>query len=397
MESFFVRLKNPLVLIAILLVQTIALALQIQRPSDPANPEGPQVRLLRLWTLSLLLPLERATHGSGHGIRSAWSNYIDLRHVRRQNDDLRREVADLRIQRASLAEDAISAQRLQQLLGFSQHYVARTVAAQVIGTSGSDQSRMLTLNKGRNDGLAPGMPVITPDGLAGRLRDVFPSSSQLLLINDQTSGAGVMLASTRIRGILRGSEAGSLEINNLTPDSRIKAGEVVLTSGGDRAYPRGLPVGTIVRVGPDPEHPPYAMIVLKPAVNLERLEEVLVVVESAATLDARSQAELSAEAAAHAAARGAGASAGASARLAPPAQAAAPVVPEDQLSTSEANSARLPGMHVDAAPGSTAADELPPPENSTKLVPKPRPVVHPDRYSPGSTLPAGQLKPGGGH
>ena len=143
-----------------------------------------------------------------------------------------------------MAEDAIQGHRLQSLLGFQEHYVATTVAAQVIGGSGSDASRVLYIDKGSNDGLRPDQAVITPDGIVGKLRDVFPRTSQVQLINDPTSGAGVLLETTRIRGILRGSLTGQIQINNLTPDSRIKPGEVVLSLFSSQAsYGRGqLPV-----------------------------------------------------------------------------------------------------------------------------------------------------------
>ena len=91
-------------------------------------------------------------------------------------------------------------------------------------------------------------------------------SAQLLLINDSTAGAGVILESTRIRGIIRGAANGKVEINNLTADSRIKPGEHVITSGGDGVFPRGLPVGVIESIAPDPEHQPYtARSWIKPA------------------------------------------------------------------------------------------------------------------------------------
>ena len=210
------------------------------------------MRLLRLWALSVITPFERAFTGSGHGVRTIWTNYVALRGVRQQNQQLQHEVADLRLQRAALAEDALQGQRLQQLLNFQQHYVAKTVAAEVIGTSGSDAGRLLILNKGASDGLAPEMPVITPDGVVGKLRDVGSHTSQLLLLSDPSSGAGVTLASTRIRAVVRGTAAGKLQIQNLTEDSRIQSGEKVLTSGGDQVFPRGLPIGTIESIAPDP-------------------------------------------------------------------------------------------------------------------------------------------------
>jgi rod shape-determining protein MreC len=372
MESFFSRFKNALVLIAILLAQTIALATQINRPADPLHPDGAQVRLVRLWALALIAPFESLWHNSGHGIRWAWNDYLDLRHVRQQNEDLHRQIDQLRLERAALAEDALEAQRLRGLLNFRQGFVASTVVAQVIGTSGSDQSRLLTLDKGSSDGLKPDMPVITPDGIVGKLRDVFPHTSQLLLINDPTSGAGVILASTRIHAILRGSPQGRVQINNLMPDSRVKTGETVLTSGGDGVFPRGLPVGRIESIGLDPDHQPFALITISPAVNLSQLDEVLVVTSTAA-LDAQAQSEeqkdLAADPLAHAA---------------------------------DISAERLPSLQGDKQTGANPADPnatdpaMPPPDKSTELVPKPKPALHPDRYSPGSAPPAADLTPGGG-
>ena len=136
---------------------------------------------------------------------------------------------------------------------------------------------MLTIDKGSRNGLRPDMPVITPDGIVGKLRDVFPTTSQVLEINDLTSGAGVILATTRIRAILRGTLTGRVQIGNLTADSRIKPGEQVLTSGGDQVYPRGLPVGVVQSIAPDPDHQPYTAIAVRPAVDLDRVEEVLVI------------------------------------------------------------------------------------------------------------------------
>src|ERR1017187_5736672 len=157
----------------------------------------------------------------------------------------------MRIEQAAIAEDALQGRRLQAMLGFRERYVGSTVAAQVIGASGSDQSRVFTIDKGSRDGLKPDMAVITQDGIVGKLRDVFPSTAQVLEINDQSSGAGVILESTRIRAILRGTLTGRVQIGNLTADSRIKPGEHVLTSGGDQVYPRGLPVGVVQSIAPD--------------------------------------------------------------------------------------------------------------------------------------------------
>ncbi len=203
--DFLRQYKNALFLIAILLAQAIALAVQVRRPLDPAQPDGPSVRLIRLWAMTAVTPVERATHAIGSGTGHGWSDYIDLRHVRQQNKELQQQLTRMRIEEAAISEDALEGRRLQAMLGFRESYVGSTVAAEVIGASGSEQTHMLTIDKGSRDGLRPDMAVITQNGVVGKLRDVFPATSEVLEINDPSSGAGVVLATTRIRAILRGT------------------------------------------------------------------------------------------------------------------------------------------------------------------------------------------------
>jgi rod shape-determining protein MreC len=384
MESFFTRFKNVLVLVAILLAQTIGLAIQVRRPVESGTPDGGKVTLIRYWVVSVVTPVERFFHGIGSNVRGGWANYADLRHTRQQNRELQEQIDRLRLEQAAMAEDAIQGHRLQALLDFKQHYVAATVAAQIIGTSGSDLSRVIYIDKGAKDGLKTDQAVITPDGIVGKLRDVFPHTSQVLLINDQTSGAGVLLASTRIRAILRGSTTGSILINNLTPDARIKPGEQVLTSGGDQIYPRGLAVGTIESIAPDPDHQPYTTIRLRPAANLNQLEEVLVITETQADLSAQAQKDLT---------KGAATA---------EAQAAAKAAADEQAAEAAARSAaqivadRLPSLHDSEHPEGTTPTGTPAAASPGGVVPRPLPTVHSDRYTPGTTPPAASLQPGAG-
>ena len=362
--EFINRFKNALFLILVLLTQAIALAVQVRSPVDASEPDGHKVRLIRMWTTATVTPFERAAHALGSGIHNTWSNYIDLRHVRQQNKDLQQELTRMRIEQAAIAEDAIQGRRLQAMLAFREKYVGSTVAAQVIGASSSDQSRVLTIDKGSNDGLKPDMAVITADGIVGKLRDVFPTTSQVLEINDQSSGAGVILENTRMRAILRGTVAGRVQINNLTADSRIKPGETVVTSGGDQVYPRGLKVGTIESIAPDPDHQPYTAIAIRPAVNLDRVEEVLVITGTQSDLPALTQQDLSAAEAQHAA---------------------------------DLSAERLPGIHEDqpaGAPGTPATAPGTPATPSMVALPKPLPTAHPDKYTTGSTPPATEMTPG---
>ncbi|WP_213807769.1 rod shape-determining protein MreC [Granulicella sp. dw_53] len=389
MDSFFARFKNPLILVAVLLAQTIGLAVQVRRPvvsgSETVSSADPHsISLVRYWVVSIVTPFERFFLGIGHNVRFGWSNYIDLRNTRQQNAALQHQLADMRIQQAAIAQDAIQGHRLQALLAFQQHYVARTVAAQVIGTSGTEFSRVIYIDKGREDGLKPDQAVITPDGIVGKLRDVFPHTAQVLLIDDQTSGAGVILSSTHIRAILRGTSTGRIVINNLTADSRIKPGEIVLTSGGDQVYPRGLAVGTIESVAPDPDHQPYTTIRVHPAANLSQLEEVLIITATQTELPPQAKQDLAVGAATAEAQALAAAAHAAELKAAEEAKSATQIVADRLPSLHDANN---PDAPTDPKATVVTADPV-------GKVPRPLPTLHPDRYSPGSTPSAADLTPG---
>jgi rod shape-determining protein MreC len=211
---------------------------------------------------------------------------------------------------------------------------------------------------------------VTPDGIVGKVREVFGHTAQVLEINDQTSGAGVVLETTRIRGILRGNAAGQPQVINILADSRIQPGEKVLTAGGDQIFPRGLPVGVVEKVTRDNERSGFIEVAVKPAANLQLLDEVLVITSMDAHLSPKEQADLAT-----------------SEDL-----KGAEVAAEAERKKAAAEMAeRLPGLKDASAPDAKTADASNPndPKAADKpappqTVPKPLPAKHPDRFSPGA-------------
>ena len=281
MENFFTRYKNPLALMAVLFIQVVALATQVKRP-EGAKPgsTGSGTRLIRVWTVTAFTPIEKIFVSTGRFFRNGWHDYADLRGARKQNIELQEEIARLQMEQVRLRQDADQARRLQVLLDFKEKFITKTVAAQVIATSGTEQSRLITIDKGSKAGLRTDMAVITPDGIVGKVKDVFGSSAQVLLINDHDSGAGVILEHSRLQGIVKGTALGELQINDIMSDEKVDTGEHVITSGGDRIYPKGFSVGTVIAATPDRDNDPFLAIKIKPAADLNRLEEVLVITET---------------------------------------------------------------------------------------------------------------------
>jgi rod shape-determining protein MreC len=270
METLLGRYKNLIVLAAILFAQLIALAVQVKRPTQDG-----EVRLIRFWAIAGVTPFEKAVVHTQKFAHDKWAGYLWLRGVRQENEQLKADIERMKLQQARLTEDANMARRIQTLLAFKEQYIENTIAAQVIGTTGNDQSRVLYIDKGSEDGLKPDMAVITPTGIVGKVLQVFPGTAQVLPINDQQSGVGAALKDSRLQGILKGAANGTTTLQYIMSDEPVKPGEPVITSGGDRIFPKGLEIGEVASVEPGKDL--FLNIRVIPSARLDKLEEVLVI------------------------------------------------------------------------------------------------------------------------
>lgn len=260
------RHKSLVLLAGVIVLQVLLLAVQIKRDS--------QGRLIRVWTVGAVSPFERAgSYGFGW-FRDIWRNYFALRSTRKDNEELRRENDALKLQLAQLQGKAAEADRLAVLLNFRQsHTDVPMLGARVIGASAGSASQTIQLDRGERDGIRRNMGVITPDGVVGKVVETYPSTSQVLLLTDKESGVGAKLADSGIQSPVGGVGEPLLTMKYVPNDDTVSLGERVITSGMDRIFPRDLPVGTIAEIKPGN---PFKQIRIKPAANLERLEEVLV-------------------------------------------------------------------------------------------------------------------------
>lgn len=274
MESFLGRYRNLTILVGVLFLQLLGLAVQVKR-AGAGDPEN--TRLIRIWAVDAITPFERGLVWVQASWADLWHNYFYLRGVRAENRELKQEIQQMRLEQVRLNEDAEQAHRLQKLLAFKEQVIGKPLPAQVIGTSGSDLSQCIYIDKGSDDGIKADMAVITANGIVGKVLHAYPTTSQVLMINDQTSGVGAMLEKSRLQGVLKGTPEGSIVLERVMSDEKVSPGDAVISSGGDQIFPKGLPVGTVTKVSPG--HEMFLNIQVKPAADLNRLEEVLVVTE----------------------------------------------------------------------------------------------------------------------
>jgi rod shape-determining protein MreC len=260
------RHKSLALLAGVILLQVLLLAVQIKRDS--------QGRLIRVWTVGAMSPFQRAgAHGVG-SIRGIWNHYFALQNTTRDNEQLRRENDALKLQITQLQSKAAEADRLAGLLNFRKlHMEVPMVGARVIGASAGTASQTIDIDRGERDGIKRNMGVITPDGVVGKVIESYANTAQVLLLTDKDSGVGALLAESRVQSPVGGTGDPLLFMKYVPNDDSVNNGEHVVTSGMDRIFPRDLPVGTIVDIKPGN---PFKQIRVRPAANLERLEEVIV-------------------------------------------------------------------------------------------------------------------------
>ena len=256
--------------IVLIAVNVIVLSAN-SKNKTPVTPIGKIV-------ITVISPFQEFATHSIHYFQGIWRHYFHLVTVSKQNDALRKQLETVLEKNNALKEMELSNERMRNLLGFQSSLTQRVVAAEVVGKDPSAWFKTVVVNKGREDGINRGMPVVTPGGIAGLVTDVSGNFSKILLIIDQNSAVDALAQGTRARGIIKGDPAGELTFEYILRRHDINKGDVVISSGLDNVYPKGLRIG-YVRDVVKPDAGIFQQVSVTPYVDFEKLEEVLVVLD----------------------------------------------------------------------------------------------------------------------
>ena len=240
MENLFNRYRNFTILILVLFAQLVLLAYQVKNNKD--------VPFLRFWTVTAVTPIATVIEDVRSGVAGFFGNYFTLRDVRSENKRMRDEMGRLKLENQFLKTELATAERAKALAAFAAQSPSKMLAARIIGTGTGANNKVVFVDRGSNSGVQKGMGVVTPDGIVGKVLAAYPTASQVLLVTDPGFGAGVISQKNHVRGVLKGLNYGRCRVDYVENEQKVDMGEVFYTSGDDRVFPKGMPVGKVTAV-----------------------------------------------------------------------------------------------------------------------------------------------------
>ena len=243
---------------------------------DTVNRSPRDYRAYDRIALAITTPFEIAIHWTLDSIFGIYQNYLSLWNTRNENRSLideNRKLVNTILNLRELEQDNV---RLRDLLQFKETYKVDTVLARIIAKDVSAEFRTLRINRGSSSGIEPNMAVINAEGVVGRILRVSEDTSDVVSILDPLSAIDSYILRSRVRGIVEGLTETLCQLKFALRVDDIQPGDILLSSGLGGNFPKGVPVGTVIKV----TRKSYGItqkVEVKPSVDFAKVEEVLVV------------------------------------------------------------------------------------------------------------------------
>ncbi len=237
MEALLSRYRNLTVLLVVVMAQLLYLAYQVRTSRDE--------RLIRVWAVTAVTPMAGIVEALRRNTIGFLQDYFILLDVREQNRKLKSDNDHLRMENVYFRNQLATAEHARALTLFQAQTPSKTVPARVIGNSTVTTAKAVFVDRGSTSGIEKGMAVVTPEGIVGKVVAVYPLVSQVLLVTDPTFKVGVESQKGHVHGVLN-CGSGKCLVEQVQNEEKVDNGEWFFTSGEDRIFPKGFPVGTVI-------------------------------------------------------------------------------------------------------------------------------------------------------
>jgi rod shape-determining protein MreC len=267
MTEWLRRLRGALLIVVFLSVFLYIFSLNFRPPE--------KMDVLQRFVVETLVPPIKSLGRIASFFEDLVKEYVWLKNLRSENAVLRQQLAASEQKLTDYQEAYIENLRLRRLLDFKSSINADTIAARVALHDLTGWFQTVMVDKGFRDKIAPDMPVVNDEGVVGRILDVSDRYSRILLITDPGSSVDAVIQRNRVRGVLSGKDANNCILKYVRGNVDVQVGDLIITSGKDGVYPKGLRLGVVQGIFKDPVDL-FQKIEVKPLVRLNALEEVLI-------------------------------------------------------------------------------------------------------------------------
>ncbi len=271
MSQIDFRQRSGYLFLALIVGHVILISAQVNSRSG--------VPILEAVTFGAFAEAQRGTSSVVDVIRNVWGDYVALRSVRANNEALRQELAEARVRMQEQSALLGRAQGLADLLDLKNRTPLETVAAEIIASGATSDFRTLTINKGTRQGIRTDMAVVAPLGVVGRVVTATARAAKVQLLIDRNAAAGAMIERSRAQGVAVGTGDDTLRLDFVPETSDVVVGDQVVTAGIDNIFPKGFVIGRVSAV--QRSGGAFRHITVEPAVHFSELEDVLVVLTPA--------------------------------------------------------------------------------------------------------------------
>lgn len=259
----------------LLFIVVLALLFLLMSVSSQTRYVGETRTMFERSVMTVFSPVPRFVNWIGRSLQDMYHGYVDMRGAVKENLNLRRKVASLTTENLKLRQSEGDLRRLRSLLAYSEQFTMSTSMAQTIMLDTASRFKSIIIDRGSDGGVEVNDVIANANGLVGRVVLTTKDLAKVQLIQDNNCAIGALLERTRRQGVVRGNGASILQMADIPSLADVQPGDRVLTAGIDGIYPRGIPIGTVVKA--EPGQSLFKIVTVKPAVDVGTIEEVIVI------------------------------------------------------------------------------------------------------------------------